>query len=88
MVDFSNLPSPEEYQDWRSWAAIVVGNLRAQQANPQVVNLGLYIWDSSKPRNGLPPAVDGDQIRVKKDGKIYLGVYDNDSGWILYSPQG
>lgn len=88
MADFSNLPSPEEYQDWRSWAAIVVGNLRARQANPQVVNLGLYIWDAGKPRNGLPPAVDGDQIRVKKDGKIYLGVYDNDSGWILYSPQG
>ena len=75
MMDFSNLPSPEEYQDWRSWAAIVV-------------KLGLDIWDAGKPRNGLPPAVDGDQIRVKKDGKIYLGVYDDDSGWVLYSPQG
>lgn len=80
------LPSPGEYDDWKSWASMLISSL--QSSNSGVVNLGLWIWDGTKARNGLPPAADGDQIRVKKDGKIYLGVYNEDSGWILYNPQG
>jgi hypothetical protein len=82
----ASLPSPGEYDDWKSWASMLVSAL--QNTDSGVVNLGLWVWDDTKERNGLPPAMDGDQIRVKKDGKIYLGVYDENSGWILYSPQG
>lgn len=66
-----DLPAPSEYSDWQSWAASLVSALTRQGS--ETINFPLFIYDESKPRNGLPVAADGDTIRVQdKNGTISL----------------
>lgn len=59
----STLPVPGEYDDWRSWAASLVRALE-ESSSEVVINFPIWKYDSTKPRDGLPAAVDGDLIRV------------------------
>ena len=85
MVDFSNLPAPSSYQDWQSWASMLVQQLQnAGQEN--VVSLPVYMYDSSKARNGLPPAAKGDLVWLLQGGKRKLAVWDGNT-WITYAQE-
>lgn len=79
-MDFSNLPAPSSYDDWKSWAAMLVQQLQTQGAE-SAQNYPLWIEDSSKDRGGLPAAADGDVVRVKsEDGTVSLKYWDKESG--------
>ena len=79
-MDFSNLPAPSSYDDWKSWAAMLVQQLQTQ-GGESAQNYPLWIEDSSKERGGLPAAADGDVVRVKsEDGTISLKYWDEESG--------
>lgn len=75
--------SPLDFTDWKAWATAFVREQETQTLN-SVTNLYSYVWDVTKPRNGLPPAVQGDIIRVLRDGKAYIAVF-NGVSWEYYS---
>ena len=75
--------SPENYSDWKAWARALAQEAEFQ-SQQNLVNLGTWVYDSSKPRNGLPPAVKGDLIRVIKENKVFLGLF-NGTNWDLFS---
>ena len=78
-MDFSNLPAPSIYDDWKSWATMLVQQLQTQ-GGESAQNYPLWIEDSSKERNGLPAAADGDVVRVKsEDGTVSLKYWDKES---------
>lgn len=57
------LPSPGEYDDWRSWASSLI-RLLTENSGEEVHNFPLWVRDLGKPREGLPIGADGDLIRV------------------------
>ena len=75
--------SPENYSDWKAWARALVQEAEFQ-SQQNLVNLGTWVYDPSKPRNGLPPAVKGDLIRVIKEDEVFLGLF-NGTDWDLFS---
>lgn len=78
-MDWSSLPAPSSYTDWQSWAAMLVQYLQSQGADSPV-NIQSFTEDSSKDRNGLPVAADGDLIRVKDaEGNTSLKYWDSSS---------
>lgn len=82
-MDWSSLPAPSSYTDWQSWAAMLVQYLQSQGADSPV-NIQSFVEDSSKDRNGLPVAADGDLIRVKDaEGNTSLKYWDKASeSWV------
>lgn len=75
--------SPQNYTDWKAWARALNRELEAQeQAN--LVNVSTWVWDTTKPRNGMPPAVKGDLIRILKNGETFLGCF-NGTSWDLFA---
>lgn len=83
-MDFSNLPAPSSYDDWKSWASMLVQQLQ-NQGGGSALNLPLYTLDVSKERNGLPPAAKGDLIWLSDGGVRKLAVW-NGTEWTKYSP--
>ena len=83
-MDFSNLPAPSNYGDWQSWASMLVQQLQNAGTN-SAMNIPVYTLDSSKDRNGLPPAEKGDLIWILESGKRKIGIWDGNT-WIKYSP--
>lgn len=57
------LPTPGEYDDWRSWASSLIRVL-SEHSGDEVHNFPLWVRNSEKPRSGLPIGADGDLIRV------------------------
>ena len=79
-MDFSNLPAPSSYDDWKSWAAMLVQQLQTQ-GGESAQNFPLWIEDSRKERGGLPAAADGDVVRAKsEDGTLSLQYWSEASG--------
>ena len=79
-MDFSNLPAPSSYDDWKSWAAMLVQQLQTLSGDT-AQNFPLWMEDSSKERDGMPAAADGDVVRVKsEDGTVSLKYWDKESG--------
>ena len=65
-MDFSNLPAPSSYEDWKSWAAMLVQQLQTLSGDT-AQNFPLWVEDQEKERGGMPAGVDGDLIRVKTE---------------------
>ena len=72
-------PAPNQYDDWRSWAASLINAL--QMSEDVNHNFPLYVRDESKPRDGLPAAAEGDVIRVLDSDKKIRFYYWNGSAW-------
>lgn len=66
-MDFSNLPAPSSYEDWKSWAAMLVQQLQTLSGDT-AQNFPLWVEDQGKERSGMPAGADGDLIRVKTEG--------------------
>ena len=71
------------YDDWKSWAAMLVQALQGAQQG--ALNIPSYSISEGS-RNGLPPALKGDCIWILENGIRKLGVWDGNS-WIKYSPE-
>lgn len=75
-MDFSNLPAPSSYDDWKSWAAMLVQQLQTLSGDT-AQNFPLWKEDQAKERGGMPAGVDGDLIRVKtEEGKTDFRYWD------------
>lgn len=74
----AGFPAPNQYDDWRSWAASMLTALDSLSGE-DVTNLPLYVKDASKPRDGLPIGAEGDTIRIK-DEKGQIGLYSFEQG--------
>lgn len=78
----TGLPAPNQYEDWRSWAAALMVALDGMSGE-DVHNFPLYVRREDKIRSGLPMAEEGDMIRVlDTDKKIRFYVWQN-SNWEL-----
>lgn len=76
----AGFPAPNQYDDWRSWAASFLVALDSLSGE-DVHNFPLYRRDSGKAREGLPIGVDGDMIRVlDTDGQRRLYVWNAQTG--------
>lgn len=84
MASGSQFPAPNEYADWKSWAAVLVSVLGETVAGG-VVNLPTYVADATVSRGGLPPAAKGDMVWFNEGGVRKLAVWDGQT-WIKYSP--
>lgn len=79
-MDFSNLPAPSSYEDWKSWAAMLVQQLQTLSGDT-AQNFPLWVEDQGKERSGMPAGVDGDLIRVKTEsGETEFRYWDKVSG--------
>lgn len=79
-MDFSNLPAPSSYEDWKSWAAMLVQQLQTLSGDT-AQNFPLWVEDQGKERSGMPAGVDGDLIRVKTEsGATDFRYWDKVSG--------
>lgn len=75
----AGFPAPNQYDDWRSWAASFLVALDSLSSE-EVHNFPLYKRDPGKTREGLPAGVDGDMIRVlDEDEQRRLYVFENGS---------
>ena len=75
----AGFPAPNQYDDWRSWAASFLVALDSLSGE-EVHNFPLYRRDTEKAREGLPVGVDGDMIRVlDEDAQSRLYVFEKDS---------
>lgn len=75
----AGFPAPNQYDDWRSWAASFLVALDSLSGE-EVHNFPLYRRDPEKTREGLPAGVDGDMIRVlDEDTQQRLYVFENGS---------
>ena len=74
----AGFPAPNQYDDWRSWAASMLTALDSLSGE-DVTNLPLYVKDATKPRDGLPIGAEGDTIRIK-DEKGQIGLYSFEQG--------
>lgn len=83
--EFESLPSPSEYEDWKSWAAILISSL-SERGNQSALNIPVFVKDETKRRKGLPPAEKGDLIWLLDGGVRKLAVWDG-KGWITYAPE-
>lgn len=81
MTDFREitLPTPGEYDDWRSWASSLIKALE-ESAQEKIHNFPLWVKDSGKPRSGLPIGADGDLIRVLDEGVIKFCWWSKEDG--------
>lgn len=76
----AGFPAPNQYDDWRSWAASFLVALDSLSGE-EVHNFPLYKRDSEKTREGLPVGVDGDMIRVlDTDGQRRFYVWNAQTG--------
>lgn len=77
----AGFPAPNQYDDWRSWAAAFLGALDGLSGE-DITNLPLYVRKEGETREGLPVGAEGDLIRVRdEDGKNRLYVYEDGEGW-------
>ena len=75
----AGFPAPNQYDDWRSWAASFLVALDSLSGE-EVHNFPLYRRNPEKAREGLPAGVDGDMIRVlDEDEQSRLYVFENAS---------
>lgn len=75
----AGFPAPNQYDDWRSWAASFLVALDSL-SNEEVHNFPLYKRNPEKAREGLPAGVDGDMIRVlDTDDQQRLYVFESGS---------
>ena len=78
-MDFSNLPAPSSYEDWKSWAAMLVQQLQTLSGDT-AQNFPLWVENKAKERDGMPAGVDGDLIRMKtQDGATDFRYWDKGS---------
>lgn len=83
-MDSTRLPSPNDYSDWQSWAAVLVSSLSGQSSEG-VLNIPSFVYKEGETRNGLPIAAKGDLIWLNEGGVRKLAIYDGQK-WIKYSP--
>lgn len=82
-MDTSRLPSPNEYADWQSWAAVLISSLASVEQS--AINIPMYVANAKDARGGYPPAIKGDFIWINEGGVRKLAVWDGQK-WIKYSP--
>ena len=82
-MDVSRFPSPNEYTDWQSWAAVLISSLSSSEQN--ALNIPTYVANEKEARGGYPPALKGDLIWINEGGVRKLAVWDGQK-WIKYSP--
>lgn len=49
--EFESLPSPSEYEDWKSWAAILISSL-SERGNQSALNIPVFVKDETKKEKG------------------------------------
>lgn len=62
-----NLPNPNDFEDWRSWASVLQKQLEEEllELEGRKARVSLVSLNSAKPRGGYPIGTPGDLIIVR-----------------------
>ena len=77
-----NLPNPNDFEDWRSWASVLQAQVEQEllRLSSKKAQVELIKEQPQKPRSGYPIASLGDLVAVHAESGPVLKIWDG-STW-------